>query len=89
MPLRACICAAGHSSERLVRGVPESSYSCPQCGADAVLSPINPIAVGYRGKWGSEFQMPHDMRDAHDQAMGYKEEAIEAQAEAVQNGFQL
>jgi hypothetical protein len=83
MPLHEFICPDGHRVERLV-AVGAEYLSC-ECGKLGRRNPVNRVAQARR--WGSDFVVPHDARQAIDESVGYKKEAVAEMEEAVANGF--
>lgn len=83
MPLRDVVCPIGHRVELLVRS--NATPTCP-CGRAGSFDPVNRITVGGKPHI-TDYELPHDMRDAHEQAQGYKYEYVSALDEARQNGW--
>jgi len=88
MALREVVCATGHRTEVLMRG-PTAPVPACSCGQATSFNPVSLIATGYKGKWGGDYNMPHDVRDAIDQSVGWKQELLTEREEATQNGFRL
>lgn len=75
MPLYEFLCERGERFERLLRG-PADTHACPtHAGARGLRCISGNARPPSLVRWGSDFQWTPDMRDAHEEAMGYKHEA--------------
>lgn len=83
MPLYEYRCANGHAFEAL-RGADVQALAC-ECGGEALRSAV--YKNSSPRKFGSEFHWTPSMKAAHDEALGYKAEAMRAKEEAVMNGW--
>ena len=88
MPIYSYQCGAGHTAE-LVRGYSVAAVLCEVCGGEATRKSVYKVAHTHPKFWGSDFQFTRDMQAAHDEAIGYKHEAIAAMQEEQANGFAL
>ena len=85
MPLYLFDCGA-HRRERLAP-LGTDIIACDECGASARRAFGGSIAIKHAS--ASETVLPKHIRDAIDEATGYKREAIAAKQEAEANGFQI
>lgn len=85
MPLYDFRCASGHVTERL--GNPSIESVACHCGQRAKRQSV--YQTSSVRKWGSEFVMPHSVREAITESNGYKNEAVAAMNEAVGNGWKV
>lgn len=83
MPMYRFTCSQGHVAEQ--RASFETEAIDCVCGEKAKRAAVYPFSSPR--KWASEFVMPSSARAAHEEALGYKREAMAAMQEAVQNGF--
>ena len=83
MPMYRFTCALGHVAEQ--RASFETNAIDCVCGLQAKRAAVYPISSPR--KWASEFVMPASAREAHEEALGYKRDALAAMQEAVGNAF--
>lgn len=86
MPLYEYACGDGHITERLMP-VEAEKTECFTCGKTATRQAVYHIAFNQRFQ-PADYAPPSGFREAHAEAMGYKQEARAALAEARANGYE-
>ena len=84
MALYAFQCPLGHGFDRIAPMGTEATV-CGQCGGNAKRVFAASFSEGRR--WASDFVVSASLRQAMDEASGYKAEALTAKHEAEANGF--